>query len=237
MKKILVIPDLHEKNIWEKIINEAGTVDKIVFLGDYVDSWTHEKKACLDNLENIIEFKKQHMDSVELLLGNHDIAYMYYPNYACSGFQKDCQYELQLLFSSNSELFKISFAEGNYLFSHAGISIKWFEKYKNLLELNGFKEGDVISLNKALNQMKEGKNLRDALFEIGEARGGMRYDIGGPLWADISETTGFQIPNINQIIGHSKVPKVMSISFPNMNCSNTYVDCLDKYYDYLVLEI
>ena len=42
--KILTIPDLHGKDIWKKFVAEDTFVakeesDKIVFLGDYLDSY------------------------------------------------------------------------------------------------------------------------------------------------------------------------------------------------------
>ena len=72
--KINVIPDIHCKNIWKKFIQE--TSDLIVFLGDYVDSFTHSNTEMINNLNDIIQFKLDNTDKVITLLGNHDIAYL-----------------------------------------------------------------------------------------------------------------------------------------------------------------
>lgn len=233
LKKILVIPDLHEKDIWKRIVAEAGSVDKTIFLGDYVDSWTHDDKACLENLKEIIAYKILNKDKVELLLGNHDAGYLYYPRYACSGFHASMLLPLKLLLEQHLYLFKIAHQEGNYLFSHAGVSNKWLERHMPSIKAYGL---DTLPIAEMLNKINE-TLLQPALYSFGEIRGGMRYDVGGPIWADKSETQNDFIPNIHQIVGHSKVPKIVKVNNPNTNASITYTDCLDKLIDYLVLEI
>ena len=75
--KILVIPDLHGNDIWEKIVEqEINNVDKIIFLGDYVDSYHLSDDKILLNLRNVITFKIRNKDKVELLLGNHVYLYL-----------------------------------------------------------------------------------------------------------------------------------------------------------------
>ena len=49
--------------------------DKVVFLGDYVDSFTISNIASYENLKDIIRLKKRDPNKVVLLLGNHDIQY------------------------------------------------------------------------------------------------------------------------------------------------------------------
>ena len=54
-------------------------LEKIVFLGDYTDPYSHEGIEFwegLQSLREVIEFKKQHLDNVVLLLGNHDLSYI-----------------------------------------------------------------------------------------------------------------------------------------------------------------
>ena len=77
-KKILFIGDVHGRDGWIDIANEAlRNFRHVVFLGDYVDSFHLRPVIIKHNLEAIIGFKIQNPDKVTLLLGNHDWAYIY----------------------------------------------------------------------------------------------------------------------------------------------------------------
>ena len=67
--RICAIGDIHGRNDWEKV--DPNKYDKIIFVGDYVDSFDIPTGEILKNLENIIAFKKEYYDKVILLLGNH----------------------------------------------------------------------------------------------------------------------------------------------------------------------
>ena len=72
--KILINPDIHGRIFWKYSIEHKGEFDKIIFLGDYLDAYSpdllvNEK----DNFKEIIQFKKDNLDKVILLLGNHEI--------------------------------------------------------------------------------------------------------------------------------------------------------------------
>ena len=69
--KIKVIGDIHGKDTWKKY-NNFNDCDIIVFLGDYVDSFYESNETIYNNLEEIIQFKKDNKNKVILLLGNHD---------------------------------------------------------------------------------------------------------------------------------------------------------------------
>lgn len=79
MEKILVFGDIHGRKFWEKPFNEyVDKVDKVVFIGDYLDfypdEWEdgeHTRKDDIDNLLEIIDLKTKYKDKVILLKGNH----------------------------------------------------------------------------------------------------------------------------------------------------------------------
>ena len=75
--KILINPDIHGRVFWKYSIEHKDEFDKIIFLGDYLDAYSpdllvNEK----DNFKEIIQFKKDNLDKVILLLGNHDCHYI-----------------------------------------------------------------------------------------------------------------------------------------------------------------
>ena len=71
--KTLTVGDLHGKDVWKEI--DTIRYDKIIFVGDYVDCFTTSNVEIKHNLEQIIRYKKDNMDKVVLLLGNHDVQY------------------------------------------------------------------------------------------------------------------------------------------------------------------
>ena len=88
--KILVIPDIHSRKFWREHIN--SDVDRIIFLGDYLDPYPDEIRDSPDSMEcksfddyesnlrmlnDIITLKKSNPDKVVLLTGNHTDSYIW----------------------------------------------------------------------------------------------------------------------------------------------------------------
>jgi len=73
--KIITIGDLHGSPVWKNIRTENW--DRMVFIGDYVDSSDYSAKEVKRNLEEIIVLKKSFPEKIILLWGNHDLAYFY----------------------------------------------------------------------------------------------------------------------------------------------------------------
>ena len=106
--------------------------DKIVFMGDYSDdSWvTFSDDEIIDNLNEVIEFKKNHNDNVELLVGNHDFQYIVgYPT--ASRYRKSYAKEMHKIFNDNADIFKIIHIENDHIFTHAGITNGWIDYIKS----------------------------------------------------------------------------------------------------------
>jgi Calcineurin-like phosphoesterase len=203
--KTLSIGDLHGRDIWKSIVNNnIDKVDKIVFIGDYCDSFSHTDEHVLNNLKDIITLKLSHMDKVVLLLGNHDVPYLFYePEYSCSGFRRFMFITLNTLFLSNQNLFQIVYQYKNVLWSHAGISNRWWKAVKDNLGIG--------KDYKLLNDCFFGSaKFRKDIMNVGRYKGG--YGDGGPLWCDKEEIMGqprFD-PYIHQIVGHTKQNEIIT---------------------------
>ena len=63
--KIRVIGDLHGRDWWKRKV-KTGDSDLNIFLGDYVDSYIVSDEGIINNLLDIIEFKKAYEDKVIL---------------------------------------------------------------------------------------------------------------------------------------------------------------------------
>lgn len=202
--KTLVIWDLHGLSVWEKLVKEKEW-DKVVFLWDYVDSFTLPDKDIFKNLVNIIKFKRANMNEVVLLFGNHDIQYIWEWHW-CSWRRPSMELSLSLVFKNNLDLFKIVHKEWNYIFSHSGILNQWVDYHKE--ELDEFFPAwfiwdEIETLNDLLMSHK-----KDILFECWAWRG-WHNKYSWPLWADIQESKiDWQIEWFVQVVWHTKVHSI-----------------------------
>lgn len=121
--KLIAIGDIHGLSTWKDIINKEKDFDKVVFIGDYLDSFDIKPADQLSNLLDIIQFKKDNSDKVETLIGNHD--YQYWPDIQeeYSGYQPHMKPSFEYIFRENKDLFKMVYKDVyNTYYSHAGIS-------------------------------------------------------------------------------------------------------------------
>lgn len=234
--KIVVIPDVHGKPYWKEICDENISDSHIVFLGDYLDG---RDTSPLDehlNFINIIKYKKEHSEKVTLLQGNHCLHYLYDNyNFNCSGFHSEYYLQWHKLYNDNRELFKIAYQYRNYLFTHAGISTKWFKQNKLLFDKYKI-DKDFLNTGNVLNEIDKTDDFY-MLHSVGRIRGG---DLtGGVTWADINETSEGIINKLHQIVGHSRIQGILKreriMGKYYTDKSITYTDCWDFKKEYLIL--
>jgi len=223
--KIFTIADIHGRSNWKdfadisrllRLDNIKPEYDKYIFLGDYVDSYEETDAVILFNLKLIIEFKHKYPNNVVLLLGNHDLQYMFSINiHGCSGVRLRAYHELHKVFNDNKHLFQPVYQIDKYIFSHAGISTVWL----NVLKL--YKPLEDSSISEYITSLFDEYYLR--LFDVGSSRGGYCKS-GGIFWADKSDTTAWMLPNYHQIVGHHSVELAPYTHALDDNSSITYVD-------------
>ncbi len=196
---MLVFGDIHEKQVWNPILSSTDGYDKVVFEGDYVDSFEKNPNA-VQNLQSIISLKKEFGDKVVLLWGNHDMQYLYVDDarYRCSGFQQDKAFAFHQIFKENKQLFQYAYQEKNYLFTHAGVTKKFLDYLikhnKDVLECS-------INIADFLNLVGTTKN--EIMFNMcGVERNGK--DIcSGLLWTGKEELKKDTLHYFNQVVGHT----------------------------------
>lgn len=107
-----------------------------------------------------------------------------------SRFDKFHQKEISEIFEENSDLFRLIYISGKYLFSHAPIWQVWADKHN-------------ITLENLFNQKVSALSLSKISF----FRGGP-YEYGSCIWADIREClTLFKEDNYYYITGHTQLTK------------------------------
>lgn len=224
--RTISIGDLHGHDSWKKINPEK--YDRIVFVADYLDSYTHSNTEILHNLKEIIRFKLEYPEKVVLLTGNHELPYFYFPHFTCEGFRAEARPAIQILFNDNKDFFQVAYQYKNYLWTHAGVSNKWLEEFIPLAEERGIWD-DSTPLGDILNMANQ-TSLQEKLFQKSGKR--MAYGdadtVGGIMWADRSETKRDYLGGFHQICGHTPIRK--NVRRGNDESSITYIDSLGKPY-------
>lgn len=221
-KKVVVVPDVHGRTFWENVKQKTADADEIIFLGDYVDPYAYEEdvdqttKGLLNNFSNIISFAKYCPCKCILLLGNHDLHYLFNSVEECSRFDDRIKSEFKRLYSENKGLFKFAYSLENVLFTHAGVSNEWLKS--NGLEFDGTAKG----LADLINEIGEDENnVGKILCQCGPYRWGWDRQ-SGPMWCDINEHSDLTHPeSIKQIISHTQVEAPTFCSDKSCLC----VDC------------
>ncbi|MBU3856350.1 MAG: metallophosphoesterase [Candidatus Phocaeicola excrementipullorum] len=223
MKPTVAIGDIHGLNYWKEIV-ERHKGCRFVFLGDYLDPHQYiPRKEVLRNLQEIIGLKKDCPDDVILLLGNHDLHYFSSDAPVCTRFDFQIAEKASHLFVENFDLFRYAYQEGSRIFTHAGISHKWFEE--------DFQGEITQPIADQLNHPSD--NQIAALCCIGQLRGGAKGAVGGIFWADIDELAD-PLHGFTQIVGHNRVKDVKERSGNHEN-KIVFCDCLWNG-NYLILD-
>ncbi|AQG80311.1 metallophosphoesterase [Spirosoma montaniterrae] len=219
---ILTISDLHGRTVWKEA--DFSRYDRVVFLGDYTDSYDISDETIYANLLEIIKLKRKQPAKFVLLIGNHDAQYLHFPHYRCSGFRAWAQPDLSALFAKHDSLFQIAYQQGSYLFSHAGVTNRWLDRLTTQMGIDRntiTPDFDLAALLNTLHQQP--LKQRNILFEVGPKRGGFD-SCSGPVWADRDETRTDYLPGFHQVVGHTPTPAFKTIG--DDNGSITYSDVL-----------
>lgn len=197
---MIIISDIHGRSYWKHLLKRHGILkdgkvnEPVLFMGDYLDHYPHEYDPYLknfitntdevSNFEEILDLKKNNLENVILLLGNHDMEYISSECVACR-MNYSHQDQIKKLFEENLSLFKVGYftyvGERFVTCTHANICLGW-AKRANL-------DSNPIQLINYLNTLvnKENKEiLGHYLHHVGTGRGG-DYPQGSCVWADLQD--------------------------------------------------
>lgn len=228
--KIFVFGDLHGNSIWQDILSSNNTWDKIVFLGDYFDSYTISREEQLKNFNALIKLKNDFPDDVIPLIGNHD--YHYFPfihEWSTSGYSDAFKTLVFPILQENLDKFVMCYKYNNYLFTHAGISPEFID---NLVDID-----KNLPYDELLNLLWKDKPMSFG-FNGFESYGDNTYQT--PIWIRprsllLSNKRDTRIKdNYVQIIGHTAV-KNIDLNNPAFENKFILTDCLEKN-QYLIID-
>lgn len=202
--KLIILGDTHGRNVWEKIVKQ-NDFDKIIFLGDYFDTYddiTIEQQ--INTFNKIVEFKKQNIDNVILLLGNHDYHYLKGVNESYSGYSRTGVINISPLLEKaiRDKLIQVCYFYNDILFSHAGITNTW---YKNTF--NEEFDPEINFIEKINNLLIDNRIAFN--FTIGINFSMFGDDIcQSPIWVRPHSLFDDRLYNYKQVVGHTQMEKI-----------------------------
>ena len=239
--KTCVIPDLHGRSDW-KLITHRENPDRIIFLGDYFDSFDIKGVDQLNNFLDIIEFKKSSGKEVIMLIGNHD--YHYFPEVGdtgTSGYQTRMAPSISYVMGENRHHLQMAYQFNEFLFSHAGVSSAFMD---SVFGIDSWKTETIVE---QLNKLFKYKPLT---FGFGEAVSIKKLSYLDP-YGDNEEQSPIWIrprslmyanrytlrKKVIQIVGHTQVNKLdLKGSEKAAGGRYYFIDCLGTTGEYMVIE-
>ena len=201
MNKILVLGDIHGRLVWHDIIIKEKP-DLTIFLGDYVS--THEdisSEQQLSNLEDILSYKEDHIDSVILLRGNHCTQHLGYYWAECSGFDPVVHKymstpEFVERFNKLTQWIYIN-EDLKTVFSHAGVSKVWMKdiaKVNNIYEINNLPPSEIFGFTPSSLFDYSGDSVTQP-----------------PTWIRAFALSKCYINDWDQVVGHTPLNKITNL--------------------------
>jgi UDP-2,3-diacylglucosamine pyrophosphatase LpxH len=233
MVKTVIIGDTHGLSLWKDIVNQSNP-DRVVFVGDYFDSFDIKFEYQLTNFLDILEFKKSSGKDVILLIGNHDFHYMPFTQEYYSGHQRNNHYIIQNVLMDNINHLSMCYRIDDYLMSHAGVSITWLSNCYNKMHnqiLTDYNNVDFI-----VNDIWK---YKPQLFRF------TGYDPYGdseessPIWIrpkSLQRANKHSLKNeYIQIVGHTQHRNI-DVKGATTGGRYYYVDTLQSSKEYIILE-
>lgn len=197
--KTIIIPDVHGRTTWEKIIEQEKDFNKVIFVGDYFDSFDINPYKQMNNFNKILDFYKSLPNDVTLLCGNHDFHYIDINGISkCSGWNETtnrlCSRILTDLF--NSRVLKMTHVVDNYLISHAGVSKTFLKNYDiELDDMNNLFFHKPKVFNFSYNNHFSANGYGDNVWQ-------------SPIWIRPFSLRQDSVEDFVQIVGHTGCEKI-----------------------------
>lgn len=214
MTKIVAVGDIHHgPNLGQiEATIEREKPDLTVFVGDYFDQFhdhfDHARRTALWLKRSLAKPNRVH------LWGNHDLPYGFSSYANCPGYDPAKERAIRsVLDESDWAQLKLWHLEGNWLFTHAGLSLQYaptdVSNLRNYLQCEEKRAWEALTTRNP-----------HWIWSIGQSRGGAAR-CGGLLWCDWTREFT-PVPGLHQVLGHTP-----GHSFRVMNGSASENWCID----------
>ena len=234
--KTIVIGDTHGRSNWKLAIHQDKP-DRVIFIGDYFDSFDISGVEQIDNFKQIIKYKEDNPQvEVVLLIGNHDHHYFPEVGYTgTSGFQRTMAPSITQVVDENRHHLQMAYGFGDYLFTHAGVSPVWMDKVFG---------PDDWSIENVVVDINEMFRYKPKAFDFTGLDPSGDNAIQTPIWirprslmsANKKHPKGLKKDYI-QIVGHTHMKRIDLDGSDKFTGGRYYfIDTMDTSGDYLVIE-
>ncbi len=192
--KIVAIGDIHGRDFWKTILAKNLDADKIIFIGDYFDTWQDvSTQEQIDNFQSILEVKKFSPEKVIVLMGNHDYHYIM-DGEEYSGFQDDGAEAIGTVvgMALSEGLMDKAYANGDFLFTHAGVTKSWSESV-------GISGVEAKRIDMLINELP----LESFKFYRGDSSGYGENILQSPIWVRPQSLQKDLVQGYKQVVGHT----------------------------------
>ena len=233
--KTVVIGDIHGNNVWKKIV-EHENADRVIFIGDYFDSFDIPPSDQINNFIDIVNYKNNSGKEVIMLIGNHDYHYMRGISETYSGYKAGVRPVIEAVLEENKEHLQMAYQTDDFLFSHAGVSSVF-------MDLAFSYKWRVENIADDLNEMFKYKPLT---FGFGKFKN-PEFNIDpygddkeqSPIWIRPRSLMKANHDTLRktyiQVVGHTQI-KEMDIKGKATGNRYFLIDCLETSGEYLIIE-
>jgi hypothetical protein len=233
--KTVIIGDVHGRSLWKLAINQENP-DRVVFVGDYFDSYDIKTEEQVNNFLDIIEYKKTSGREVIMLIGNHDHHYFPEVGYTgTSGYQTIGKLLIEPTIDANREHLQMAYQFDDILCTHAGVSETFMDK------AFGKNEWSIDNIATDLNELFKYKPLAFTFASfINE------YEYSDPYGDDIRQSPiwvrpkslqkdGVDKKKLIQVVGHTQQSQI-DIKGKATGGRYYFIDVLGTSGEYLTVE-
>lgn len=199
----IIVGDLHGQPEIARAVLKATTGHyKVVFVGDYLDSFTRTPYEQFDTITTVVGAARFEPERVTALLANHERSYLY--DEPCAGWNR----HTQELVDYYRDVFRETLVDytwvGDILVTHAGVSLRALPYRPDVEDFRPLVESFLTSPHRN---------------SVGRARGGSE-PVGGIYWCDF-DSEFEPVPGIRQVFGHTRGNGIRTKG------DNWCVDCLE----------
>ena len=234
--KTIVLGDTHGRSNWKLAIHKENA-DRVIFIGDYFDSFEFSGVEQIDNFKQIIQYKTDNPQvEVVLLIGNHDHHYFPEVGYTgTSGFQRTLAPSITQVVDENRHHLQMAYGFGDYLFTHAGVSPIFMDQIFGPDDWS--KENVVVDLNEMFR-------YKPKAFDFNGLESSGDNATQTPIWirprslmsANKKHPKGLKKDYI-QVVGHTQMKRIDLDGSDKFTGGRYYfIDTMDTSGDYLVIE-
>jgi hypothetical protein len=234
--KTIILGDTHGRSNW-KLATHQDQPDRVIFIGDYFDSFDIPGVEQIHNFKEIIQYKENNPQiEVVLLIGNHDHHYFPEIGYtSTSGYQSGIAPSITQVIDENRHHLQMAYGFGDYLFTHAGVSPIFMDQ---VFGSDGWsKESIVVDLNELFK-------YKPKAFEFNGFDGYGDNTTQTPIWirpgslmsVNKKHDKGLKKDYI-QIVGHTQMKKLDLVGSDKFTGGRYYfIDTMDTSGEYLIVE-